>query len=196
MGSNPTLSAPHGDIPMERINNVVLERLKQTEALLRQEPEKARRQQVVEGEWVLGTGAPQFRAFISYEGGHTTFEMDNPTFMGGDGSLPGPMHYCFSGLAACYASTFAIVAAERGVVLEELRVRVEATVNFSRVFGLADAPVMEEVHVHLDIASPASDEELAAIEEESRRRCPVVWTLTNPVQLRTSWSRRAATEAA
>lgn len=179
-----------------RLNNVELDRIRQTEALLRQEPDKARRQQVLEGEWVLGNGAPQFRAFITYEGGQTVFEMDNPTFMGGDGALPGPMHYCFSGLAACYASTFAVVAAQHGVHLEHLRIRVEATVNFSRVFAVADAPVMEEVRVHLEIASPASDAELERLEELARQRCPVVWTLTNPVRLQTSWSRLPAAEAA
>ncbi len=180
----------------KRFNNVALERLEQTEVSLRQDPANARRKQVLEGEWVLGQGAPQFRAFISYEGGQTIFEMDNPTFMGGDGSLPGPMHYCFSGLAACYASTFAIIAAQRGIPLHRLRVRVEATVNFSRVFGLGDFPVMEEVHVHLDIDSPASDAQLKEVEELALQRCPVVWTLTHPVSLRTSWSRLAATEAA
>ncbi|MDW8225110.1 MAG: OsmC family protein [Bacteroidota bacterium] len=181
---------------MQRVNNVVVERLKQTEDSFRRDLASARRQQVLEGEWVLGDGAPQFRAFITYEGGKTTFEMDNPTFMGGDGALPGPMHYCFSGLAACYTSTFAIVAAEKGILLRRLRVRVEATVNFSRVFGLADAPVMEEVHVQLEIDSPASDAELQEVEELALQRCPVVWTLTHSVPLRSSWRRYAAAEAA
>ncbi len=179
-----------------RFNNVDLERVRQTEALMRQDPEKARREQILEGEWVLGNGAPQFRAFITYEGGQTVFEMDNPTFMGGDGALPGPMHYCFSGLAACYASTFAILAAERGIPLERLRIRVAARVNFARVFAIADAPVMEEVHIHLQIASPASDAELEQLEELARQRCPVVWTLTHPVRLHTDWSRLQSSEAA
>ncbi len=176
---------------MERLNNVALERVEQTRQLLSQNPQAARRQQVLEGEWVFGNGAPQFRAFITYEGGQTVFEMDNPTFLGGDGALPGPMHYCFSGLAACYTSIFALVAAERGVPLKRLHVRVEATVNFSRVFGLGEAPVMEEVHVHLELDSPASDAQLHELEELARQRCPVVWTLTHPVELRTSWSRCA-----
>jgi uncharacterized OsmC-like protein len=117
------------------------------------------------GEWVLGNGAPQFRAILQYEHGQSVLEMDNPSFMGGGGTLPGPMHYCFSGLAACYASTFAIVAAELGLELRQLRVRVEADVNFLRTFGLADAPTMEEVRVQLLIDSPASDEQLQHAEE-------------------------------
>ncbi len=178
-----------------RLNNVDLDRIAQTAALVQQDPEKARRLQVLEGEWVLDDGAPQFRAFITYEGGQTVFEMDNPTFMGGDGALPGPMHYCFSGLAACYASTFALVAAHHGVRLERLRIRVEASVNFSRLFTGAAVPVMEEVRIHLDIASPADETELERLEELARQRCPVVWTLTHPVRLRTSWSRLPTAEA-
>jgi hypothetical protein len=124
---------------MARFNNVELERLRQTREQFERDPASARRTQVLEGEWVLGNGAPQFRAILQYEHGQSVLEMDNPSFMGGGGTLPGPMHYCFSGLAACYASTFAIVAAELGLELRQLRVRVEADVNFLRTFGLADA---------------------------------------------------------
>jgi len=122
---------------MARFNNVELERLRQTREQFERDPASARRTQVLEGEWVLGNGAPQFRAILQYEHGQSVLEMDNPSFMGGGGTLPGPMHYCFSGLAACYASTFAIVAAELGLELRQLRVRVEADVNFLRTFGLA-----------------------------------------------------------
>jgi uncharacterized OsmC-like protein len=172
-----------------RLNNVDLERLQQTREHLQHDPSAVRRQQVLEGEWLLNTDTAQFRAFITYEGGQTHFEMQNPTFMGGSGTLPGPFHYCLSGLAACYASTFAIVAAEQGIPLQQLRIRVEAQLNFSRFFQLGDAPVMEEVHIRLQVSSPASDEELHALEDQARQRCPVVWILTNPVSLRTSWER-------
>lgn len=177
---------------MSRLNNVALDRVEQTRQAISHDPTTAWRKQVLEGEWVFGTGAPQFRAFITYEGGQTVFEMDNPTFLGGDGALPGPMHYCFSGLAACYTSIFALVAAERGIPLHRLRVRVEATVNFLRVFELGEAPVMEDIHIQLQVDSPASDAQLYELEELARQRCPVVWTLTNPVALRTSWSRLPA----
>jgi len=181
---------------MARFNNVELERLRQTREQFERDPASARRTQVLEGEWVLGNGAPQFRAILQYEHGQSVLEMDNPSFMGGGGTLPGPMHYCFSGLAACYASTFAIVAAELGLELRQLRVRVEADVNFLRTFGLADAPTMEEVRVQLLIDSPASDEQLQHAEELARQRCPVVYTLTHPIRLQTSWQRATASAPA
>jgi len=44
---------------------------------------------------------------VIIEGGETEFKVDNHTFIGGSGSQPDPMHYCFYGLASCYASRFA-----------------------------------------------------------------------------------------
>ncbi len=38
--------------------------------------------------------------------------------MGGSGSLPGSMHYCFYGLASCYTDTFATIAAILGIELK------------------------------------------------------------------------------
>lgn len=83
------------------------------------------------------------------------FQLDNPTLMGGSGQRPGPMHYCFYGLASCYTGTFATMAAMLGIELKALTVRVEADVNFSRVFGLSDDPTMEEVRVKLHVVSDA-----------------------------------------
>src|SRR3990172_3276965 len=117
---------------MARINNVDIDKVKEFGGQIESDPSKARRTQVVEGEWLLKEGGPQFQSVVKFEGGQATFEVDNPTFMGGGGSLPGPMHYCFSGLASCYVGTFATMASMLGVELKKLAVRVEADINFSR----------------------------------------------------------------
>ena len=104
--------------------------------------------------------------------------------MGGGGSLPGPMHYCFFGLASCYTGTFATMAAMLGIKLKKLTARVEADVNFSRVFGLNTDPVMEEVRVKLHVESDAPEEKIKQAEELALQRCPVVFTLKNPVNLK------------
>lgn len=86
---------------------------------------------------------------VKFEGGQSLFEVDSPTFMGGGGSLPGPMHYCFFGLASCYAAVFATMAAMLGIELKKVKTRVEADINFSRMFALGDQPAIEEVRVFL-----------------------------------------------
>jgi len=168
---------------MARLNNVEIEKIQKTEEQLKADPSSARKTQVIEGEWVVTDSEVQFQSSIEFEGGMTLFKADNPTFMGGGGNFPGPMHYCFYGLASCYTGTFATMAAMLGIELKKLMTRVEADVNFSRVFGLSDDPVMEEVRVILQVESDASDEQLMEAEKLALERCPVVFTLRNPVKL-------------
>lgn len=53
-------------------------------------------------------GEPQPRATISVPNGEPfVFEADFPPPMGGTGSAPNPLAYCFRGGLACYAMTFA-----------------------------------------------------------------------------------------
>jgi uncharacterized OsmC-like protein len=168
---------------MDRINNINIQKVQSTEAQVKNNPSAAKKTQVIEGEWVLEEGDVQFRSNIKFEGGETVFKVDNPTFMGGSGKLPGPLHYCFFGLASCYTGTFATMAAMLGIQIKKLTTRVEADVNFSRVFGLGDNPVMEEVRVILRIESEASEEKIKEAEKLALERCPVVFTLRNPVKL-------------
>ena len=168
---------------MNKINNVNIEGVQSFEAQIKNDPSAARKTQGVEGEWMLEEGNTQFVSRIKFEGGETEFKVDNPTFMGGSGSLPGPMHYCFYGLASCYTGTFATMAAMLGIKLKKLTTKVEADGNFSRVFGLSDAPVMEEVRVILQVQSDAPEEKIKEAEKLALERCPVVFTLRNPVKL-------------
>ena len=169
---------------MRRINNVDIDKVRQFGEQLKADPSKARKTQIIEGEWLVQEGGAQFRSAINFEGGQTVFEVDSPTFMGGGGKLPGPMHYCFYGLASCYTATFATMASMLGIELKRLTTRVEADVNFSRVFGISDAPVMEEVRVTLYVVSNAPEEKIREAEGLAIQRCPVVFTLKNPVKLK------------
>lgn len=168
---------------MTTINNVHLDSLVQAIKAAEADPTKAWRPQRVEGEWVFEEGGAQFRAEIPFEGGKVTFETDQPTTLGGGGTRPGPMHYCFFGLAACYTSTFATIASQMGIRLQRLGVKLEAKQNFSRVFGLSQAPVLDEVQISLSVRSDAPREKLMEAERLAQERCPAVYTLTNPVRL-------------
>ena len=103
--------------------------------------------------------------------------------MGGGGNLPGPMHYCFFGLASCYIGTFATMATMLGIKLKKLSVRVEADLNFSKVFGMGDFPIMEEVRVMLQVVSDEPEAKIKEAEMLALERCPVVFTLRNPIKL-------------
>ena len=168
---------------MSKINNVNIEGVRSFETQIKKDRSLARKTQVIEGEWVLEEGNVQFVSKIKFEGGETEFKVDNPTFMGGTGSLPGPMHYCFFGLASCYTGTFATMAPMLGIKLKKLTTKVEADINFSKVFGISDESITEEVRVKLTVVSDEPAEKIKQAEELALQRCPVVFTLRNPVKL-------------
>ncbi|GAB6283541.1 MAG: hypothetical protein STSR0008_23170 [Ignavibacterium sp.] len=168
---------------MSKVNNVNLDNVKQFENQIKQNPSAARKTQIIEGEWMLEENNTQFVSKIKFEGGETEFKVDNPTFMGGNGSLPGPMHYCFYGLASCYTGTFATMASMLGIKLKKLTTKVEADINFSKVFGVNESPIMEEVRVKITVVSDDPEEKIKQAEELALDRCPVVFTLKNPIKL-------------
>lgn len=165
---------------MALMNNVNVEALGRTAG----DPALLRRKQQSAGEWLFEAGGAQFRAEVSFEGGKVVMESDQPTILGGGGTRPGPLHYCFFGLVSCYTATFATVAAQMGLSLKKLSARLEADVNFSRVFGLSQEPIMEEVRIYLNVVADAPREKLEEVERLAYERCPAVFALTNQVRLK------------
>ncbi|MBI5344222.1 MAG: OsmC family peroxiredoxin, partial [Deltaproteobacteria bacterium] len=104
-----------------RLNNINVDRVNGTALEFKNNIAKAKKVNKVEGEWNLNQGA-QFRAVVMFENGKVTLEADQPTFLGGGGTQPGPMIYCLYGSAACYVATFATLCALEGVQLKKLRV--------------------------------------------------------------------------
>lgn len=168
---------------LNNVNVSVLERvIKEAET----DKSKVKRTQRIEGEWRTDEGGPQFMAKVSYEGGKMIIASDQPTNLGGGGTLPGPLHYCFFGLLACYTATFAAMASMMGIRLKKLTARLDGDLNFSLVFGLAKDPVMEQINIALLVESDASREKLEEIEKLACERCPAVFALTHQVKLNTS----------
>jgi len=171
---------------MTILNNVNVGALEQVIKDAETDKSKVKRTQKVEGEWLLEEGGPQFRAEVNFEGGKIIMESDQPKNLGGGGTRPGPLHYCFFGLVSCYTTTFATMASMMGIRLQKLTAKLEGDVNFSRVFGLSKEPVIEEIRITLQVESDASREQLEEAEKLAYERCPAVFALTEPVKLKTS----------
>ncbi|MBI2233250.1 MAG: OsmC family protein [Candidatus Aenigmarchaeota archaeon] len=132
----------------------------------------------VEGEWNFS--GVQFAATLEHATGKTIVEADGPPIMGGSGLKPDPVQYCLFGLAACFAQTFASIAAEKGIELKRLKVSAENKVNLSRSLGIGDEPIVENVKLFVT-ASGSGD--LKEVEQLAKDRCPGVYCLTNPIKL-------------
>lgn len=171
---------------MAILNNVNVGTLEQVTKDAETDKSRVKRTQKIQGEWLLEEGGPQFRAEMTFEGGKIIMESDQPENLGGGGSRPGPLHYCFFGLASCYTATFATIASMMGIKLRKLAVKLEGDLNFSRVFGLSAEPVMEEIRIVLQVESDAPQKKLEEVEKLAYERCPAVFALTEQVKLNTS----------
>src|SRR3990170_1677017 len=168
-----------------KINNVNIDKLQNTITELKKDISKAKKVNKIEGEWNLGEGS-QFKATVQFENGKAILEVDQPSFLGGGGTQPGPMIYCLYGSASCYAATFATIAAMDGISLKKLKVTAESYIDFSKVFGLSDNPIAEKVKFILQVESDAPKNKLIELEELAKKRCPAVYCLTNPIKVDTA----------
>lgn len=165
-------------------NNINLEGIKATVERVEKDLAAAKKVNRIDGDWNI-EGGPQFRAIVTFEKGKATLEADQPTFLGGGGTMPGPMIYCLYGSASCYAATFATLAALEGIELKKLSIVAESSMDFSKVFGMSNNPITEKVKFTINVESDAPAEKIRAIEELSKERCPAVYCLTQPIPLET-----------
>ena len=165
-------------------NNIDLEKLGAAMEDMQKDPSKLKKVTKVEGDWNLGEGS-QFKAEVSFEKGKIKLESDQPSFLGGGGTNPGPLIYCLYGSASCYIATFATMAAMEGVELKKLSIVAESFVDFSKVFGIAEKPIAEKVKFTLFVESDAPEEKIKQIEELANERCPAMYCLTQPIPVET-----------
>ena len=165
-----------------KLNNVNLEKAGAFVEEVKKDKSKALKVKRIEGSWNLEDGKVQFTANLEHAQGSTIVEAEGPPFLGGSGIKPDPVQYCLFGLAACYAQTFASIAAEKGIKLVQLKVAAENKVNLSRALGLSNEPITEKVILEVK-ASGEKGENLSEIKKLAEQRCPGVYCLTNPIKL-------------
>ncbi len=134
--------------------------------------------------------APVTRTPPARSAGHLRMKIlrslaDFPPPMGGTGSAPNPLAYCFWGGMACYAMTYAQEAARQGVVLRALRARTEAEVDMTRALGITDNPPVEHIDWHLEVDADAPPETLDELKRIADEHCPGIYCLRNPIDLTT-----------
>ena len=168
------------------MHNVNVEAVEQTAAKAKEDPGAANQPVAFDGEWQTAEGVVQFTTEIPLpNGGSVTFEADYPPHMGGTGSAPNPLAYCFWGGIACFAMTYAQEAAMKGVELRSLRARVRTEMNMSRALGVGDMPPVEGIDWYLEVDADADPETLEEIKADSDERCPGAYCIKNPIELRT-----------
>ncbi|MBI2651409.1 OsmC family protein [Candidatus Woesearchaeota archaeon] len=166
-----------------KVNNVDMDKAGIFVEEVKRDKNKAIKVKKVEGTWNFEEGKAQFASTLEYQNGSAIVEADAPQFMGGLGIKPDPVQYCLFGLAACFAQTFASIAAEKGISLKKLKVLAENKVNLSKALGLSNEPIVERVKLFVEVSSDAKKENLKEIEALAKERCPGVYCLTNAIKL-------------
>ncbi|HXG42169.1 MAG TPA: OsmC family protein [Dehalococcoidia bacterium] len=172
------------------VNNVDLDAVAREADAIARDPARGRRVNRGELEWHPDPAGPQMTVVARYENGELRLELDSPTFMGGKGSQPGPLHLCVLGLLSCFTATFVTAASARGIQLRGLRASGECQLDFGRVFGVSEAPAVQGVAFAIEADTDASPEELEAARQEALARCPAVFALSHPIPV-TAEVRRA-----
>ena len=115
--------------------------------------------------------------------GAHTFRVDEPRSIGGTGTAPNPVQYALASLGSCQAITYRFWAAQLGVTLDSITVRVEGDLDLRGFFGVGDGvpPGLSAVRVEVSVAGPESEERYAELAAAVDEHCPVLDLFQNPV---------------
>lgn len=176
----------------ERVfGNVRLDRLEESARRVQADPAAGVLQVELEGAWRFQEGAPQYGSVLTTPGGPVEVVADFPPAFGGWGTAPSAIQYCLYASTACFLSTYALVAAQEGVALRSLRVRLQARLNLQRFLGVGDAPVVESFRWTVLADTDADDATLERLRVLAEERCPATWCLRNPVAVESEVRRTA-----
>ncbi|MEK6224938.1 MAG: OsmC family protein [Chloroflexota bacterium] len=169
------------DGTMATLHNVRVDNARATAEKAKADPSAAQLSVDLVGDWRTDETKAQFGGTVKYARGETTFEADFPAFLSGDGRAPSPLIYCFWGALSCYASTYAMQAAMVGMKIKSLRARLRLQVDFRPALGVAEVPPLNAFAFELDVATDASEDEVARVKRLADERCPAIWAMDNRV---------------
>ncbi len=165
--------------------NVNMAAAREFQDQLRKDPSVARKRKSVGGAWNFVEGQPQFRAELELPKGKVAVNCEMPAFAGGWGTSPDPIQYCLFGMAACYATTFMSVAAQEGVSVTALKVRVENDMDLAKQFGMGREPIIKKIKFTLHAEGPTKTQ-LSKLKSLADERCPGVECVTRSIPLETT----------
>lgn len=114
---------------------------------------------------------------IATDGGYQVTS-DMPTAAGGGGAAPTPGWYFRAGLAACTATALRLYAAERGVALDALEVRVSSRSDSRGLLQMGDATAAMGMRVEVRLsASGVADDVLLELARQAHSHSPTNATI-------------------
>jgi uncharacterized OsmC-like protein len=162
--------------PTRRLNNIDLSRVEQSRKEFERERGHHYVEKVIQGEYRVD-GSPAFLAEVQTD--HTKFiqASDEPAILGGLGVHTSPLTYVLFGTMACFASTVAIICAEKQVSLKYLKVNGKLRYDIGPLLTQADWPLIKELILEVE-----ADKDIANIINIARQKCPSVYAFSNSIK--------------
>ena len=136
----------------------------------------------------------EYRASISIR--DFTLRADEPPTIGGANTGPTPVELTLASLGTCQEIVYATYARILGIPIDSISVHTEGRLDLRGFYGVADVPVgFGDVSFVVDIASPASPEEIERLVQTVNTHCPVLEMLRNPVPVTGSYQLNGETLA-
>jgi uncharacterized OsmC-like protein len=119
---------------------------------------------------------------------------DEPAAHGGESAGPSPLQAVLGALCGCEAVTFRRTATEMNFEYERLEFEAAFTIDIrGRMGDRAVRPHFQTVKVLISVLTSSSEEDLAAVIEETEARCPVMNLLIDAgVSVDVKWQHIAA----
>jgi uncharacterized OsmC-like protein len=120
---------------------------------------------------------------VDIKTGIHSFKVDEPTALGGANAAANPVQYALASLGSCQAITYRVWAAQLGVKLDSVTVRVEGDLDLRGFYGVDDGvrAGLSAVRVEVTVAGPESEERYAELAAAVDEHCPVLDLFQNPV---------------
>ena len=114
-----------------------------------------------------------------------TIDADEPFELFGRNTAPNPQELLMAALNACLTERYVVVAAQRGITLQRVRVDSSGTLDLRGLFGLETdtRPGFETIRYVARLKGFATPEQLQELHEAVARTSPNFFNLTRPVKV-------------
>ena len=111
--------------------------------------------------------------------------VDEPPELGGSNSAMNPVELVLVALGTCQEIMYSAYAAVMGIPIDELKINVKGNLDLKGLFGMAsDVPAgFQKITFETHIKSPADDASIIKLIEMAESHCPLLDTLTRPIEV-------------
>ncbi len=130
----------------------------------------------IEGDFHM-EGSPMFTAELMSENAKFTMGADEPGLLGGRGVHATPLNYLMFGVMSCFASTVAIQAAKKNVILKKLKIHGHLYYDIGPVVSDSTFPIIKSLKMDVE-----ADRDIKDILKISVKVCPALYAIANPIK--------------